>query len=93
MLPSTYIDRLFLNISLVILWLSIRSQYICDNIFSITLNLITVILKVVMIAVWSLRIPMLTTLQSLTRHNNGREKINLSSVCGDLVELKDRQVV
>ena len=88
-----YLDKLLLNRSLVSLWYPISFQSIFDTTFSFTLNLITVILKVVMIAVWLLRIPMLTTLQSLTRRKNGRDKIKLSSKYGYQVERKDRQVV
>ena len=93
MLPSIDLDKLFLNNLLVSLWYLISFQSICAAIFSFTFNLIAVILKLVTTAVWSLCIPMLTTFQYLTRRKNGREKIKLSSICGDLVELKDRQVV
>ena len=51
------------------------------------------ILKVVRIAELSLCFPMWTNLQSLTRQENVREQIKLSNICGDLVELKDHQVV
>ena len=68
-------------------------QSICATTLSVTLNLIAVILKLVRIAVWLLLIPMLTTLQSLTIRKNGQEQIKVSSICGDLVYLKDNQVV
>ena len=66
MLPSTDIDEVLLNISLVGFWPPSSLQSICVTILSVTLNLIAVILKVVCIAVWSIRIPRLTTLRSLT---------------------------
>ena len=91
--PAVDLDKLLLNSSLVILWYPISLQSICAAILSFTLNLIAVSLKLVMIDVWSLRIPMLTTVQYLTRRNNDREQIKLSRICGDLVELKDSQVV
>ena len=90
-MPSyIYLDKLLLNSSLVSLWYPISFHSICSITFSYTLNLIAVILKVVRIAAWLLRIPMLTTFQSLTRRKNGQDQINLSSICGDIVELKDR---
>ena len=90
---SIYLDKLLLNSSLVSLWYPISLQAICATTFSFTLNLIAVILKLVMIAVWLLLITMLTTLRYLTQRKNGREQINLSSICGDLVELKYHQEV
>ena len=93
MLPYIDLDKLLLNSLLVSLWYSISFQSICADIFSFTLNLTAAILKLVKIDVWSLRIPMLTTLQSLTRRKNSQEIIQLSRLCGDLIELKDRRVV
>ena len=90
---SIDLDKLLLNISLVRYWYPISFQSIFATTFSFTLNLISVSLKLVRISVWSLRIPMLTTLQSLTRQKNVQEQIKLSSICGDIVELKDLQVV
>ena len=70
MLPYIDLVKLLLNSLLVKLWYPISFQSICAAIFSFTLNLIAVSLKLVRIAVWSLHIPMLTTLQSLNRQNN-----------------------
>ena len=91
--PSIDLDKLLLNSLLFRLWYHISFQSICATIFSFTLNLISVSLKLVIISEWLLRIPMLTTLQYLTRRKNGQEQIKLSRICGDLVELKDLQVV
>ena len=91
--PSIDLDKIFLNISLFIFWYSISFQSICATTFSFILNLIAVSVKLVRITVWLLRIPILTNLQSLTGQKNGREKIKLSSICGDLLWLKDLQVV
>ena len=60
--PSIDLDKILLNISLVSLWYPISFQSICATTFSFTLNLIAVSLKLVRISVWSLRIPVLTTL-------------------------------
>ena len=91
--PSIDLDKILLNSSLVILWYPISFQSICATNSTFTLNLIAVSLNLVRIDVWLLRIPMLTTLQSLTQQNNVQEQIKLSSICGNLVELKNRQVV
>ena len=64
--PSIDLDKLFLNISLVSLCYPISFQSICTTNLSLNLNLIAVSLKLVGIVVWLLRIPMLTTLRSLT---------------------------
>ena len=93
MLTYIDLDKILLNRLLVSLWYPIIFQSICAASFSFTLNLIAVSLKLVMIAVWSLCIPMLTIFQSLTRRNNCRAQIKLSSICGDLVDLKDLRVV
>ena len=93
MLPSIDLDKILLNSLLVSLWCPIILQSMCADIFSFTMDLIAVSLKLVSIDVWSLRIPMLTTLQSLTRQNNDRKQIKLSSICGYIVVLKDLQVV
>ena len=47
MLSDIDVDRLLLNISLVILWYPINFQSVYAIIFSVTFNLIAVILKVV----------------------------------------------
>ena len=93
MIPSIDLDKLLLNSLLVSLWYPISFQSICATILSFTLNLIAVSLKLVRVAVCSLRIPMFTTLQSLTRQKNDQDQIKLSIICGDLVVLKDLQIV
>ena len=93
MLPYIDLDKLLLNRLLVSLWYPISFQSICAAIFSFTLNLIDVSLKLVRISICSLQITMLTTFQYLTQQKNGREQIKLYRICGDLVELKDLHVV
>ena len=51
MLLAIDIDRLLINSSLVILWCPIIFQSFCANIFSISLDLIAMVLKVVSMAV------------------------------------------
>ena len=51
MLPSTDIDNILLNGSLVVLWQTISFQSVYFTIFSINLDLIAVNLKVLCISV------------------------------------------
>ena len=66
MLPYIDIYRLLLNILLVVLWYPIILHLVCSTIFSVTLNITDVVLKVVRMVVPLLCIPMLTAFQYLT---------------------------
>ena len=51
------------------------------------------VLKKVKMAVGLLNIPLLTTLEYLTRQKNCRDQIEFSIICGDILELKYCKIV